>query len=136
MDLKNPLPSLNLYNPKWPVRSVKYHDPPAKVVIDAEGRVGHLENSLIAGGSIVSGGWVRDSIIGRNVYVDSRAIIEESIIVGDVVVKRNAQIRRAIIDEGNVIGEGEQIGYDLNKDAERFYVDPQSGIVVVPKITA
>jgi glucose-1-phosphate adenylyltransferase len=133
MDLKNPLPSLNLYNPKWPVRSVKYHDPPAKIVVDAEGRVGHLENSLIAGGSIVSGGWVRDSIIGRNVFIDSRAVVEESIIIGNVVVGKNAHIRRAIIDEGNVIPEGDRIGYDLNKDAERFYVDTASGIVVVPK---
>ena len=116
-----------------PVRSVKYHDPPAKVVVDAEGRVGHLENSLIAGGSIVSGGWVRDSIIGRNVFIASRAVVEESIIIGNVVVGKNAQIRRAIIDEGNIIPEGDRIGYDLNKDAERFYVDPTSGIVVVPK---
>ena len=133
IDLKNPLPKLNLYNPQWPVRSVKYHDPPAKVVIDAQGRIGHLENSLIAGGSIVSGGWVRDSIIGRNVFVSSGALVEDSIIIGDVVIEEGAQVRRAIIDEGNVIGQGEQIGYDLNKDAERFYLDPDLEIVVVRK---
>ncbi|CAD7778992.1 MAG: Glucose-1-phosphate adenylyltransferase [Candidatus Methanoperedenaceae archaeon GB50] len=133
MDLKNPLPKLNLYNPQWPVRSVKYHDPPAKVVIDAYGRIGHLENSLIAGGSIVSGGWVRDSIIGRNVFVNSRALVEDSIIIGNVTIEEGVQIRRAIIDEGNVIGQGEQVGYDLNKDAERFYLDPISKVVVVRK---
>jgi len=136
MDLKNPMPSLNLYNPKWPMRSVKYHDPPAKVVIDAEGRIGHLENSLIAGGSIVSGGWVRDSVIGRNVFVDGRALVEESIIIGNVVIEAGAQVRRAIIDEGNIIKSGERIGYDLDKDAERFYLDTSSGIVVVPKKTS
>ncbi|RKX65487.1 MAG: glucose-1-phosphate adenylyltransferase, partial [Thermodesulfobacteriota bacterium] len=133
IDLKNPLPKLNLYNPQWPVRSVKYHDPPAKVVIDAQGRIGHLENSLIAGGSIVSGGWVRDSIIGRNVFVSSGAVVEDSIIIGNVIIEEGAQVRRAIIDEGNVIGQGEQIGYDLNKDAERFYLDPDLEIVVVRK---
>ncbi|HDD45469.1 MAG TPA: glucose-1-phosphate adenylyltransferase [Candidatus Desulfofervidus auxilii] len=135
MDLKNPLPKLNLYNPKWPVRSVKYHDPPAKVVVDAEGRIGHLENSLIAGGSIVSGGWVRDSVIGRNVFVGSRALVEESVLIGDVIVEEGAQIRRTIVDEGNIIRRGERIGYDLEKDAERFYLDLTSGIVVVPKKT-
>jgi glucose-1-phosphate adenylyltransferase len=133
MDLKNPMPSLNLYNPKWPMRSVKYHDPPAKVVIDAEGRLGHLENSLIAGGSVVSGGWVRDSIIGRNVFIGSRALVEESIITGSVVIKDGAQIRRTIVDEGNVIKYGDRIGYEQAIDTERFYLDLDSGIVIVPK---
>lgn len=133
MDLKNPLPQLNLYNPLWPLHSIKYQGGPAKIVIDAYGHAGHVENSLIASGSIISGACVRDSIIGPNVLVKSGALIEESIIMNNVMVGEGARIRRAIIDDYNLIHKGEYIGYDLNRDMEQFYVDPDSGIVVVPR---
>lgn len=129
MDLKNPLPSLNLYNPAWPVRSVKHHDPPAKVVIDTSGKAGFVENSLMVGGSIIAGGYVRDSIIGRNVRIATRAQVEDSVILGHTVIEEGAKIRRAIIDHGNVIGKGEEVGYDRERDRKRYHLD-ESGIVV------
>lgn len=132
MDLKAPLPRLNLYNPEWPVRSVRYHDPPAKVVLDRQGRMGHGENSLLAGGTVISGGYVRDSIIGRNTHIWSGAVVEESVILGSVEIGEGARIYRTIIDHGNVIPPGEEIGYDPEKDASRYFVD-ESGIVVIPR---
>lgn len=132
MDLKNPLPQLNLYNPAWPVRSVKHHDPPAKVVVDTSGKAGLVENSLVVGGSIIAGGHVRDSIIGRDVYIASNAMVDNSVILGHAVIGEGARVCRAIIDHGNVIGRGEEIGYDLERDMNRYYVD-ESGIVVTPR---
>jgi glucose-1-phosphate adenylyltransferase len=129
MDLKNPLPHLNLYNPDWPVRSVKHHDPPAKVVVDTACKAGYVENSLMVGGSIIAGGYVRDSIIGRNVYIGSGALVEESVILGHTVIEDGAKVRRAIIDHGNIIKKGEALGFDLDRDKEHHYVD-ESGIVV------
>jgi glucose-1-phosphate adenylyltransferase len=129
MDLKNPLPHLNLYNGKWPVRSVKHHDPPAKVVIDTSGKAGLIENSLVVGGSIVAGGYVRNSIIGRNVRIASGAQVEDSVILGHTIIEERAKVRRAIIDHGNVIGRGEEVGYDEERDRNHYYID-DSGIVV------
>jgi glucose-1-phosphate adenylyltransferase len=129
MDLKNPLPHLNLYNAKWPVRSVKHHDPPAKVVIDTSGKAGLVENSLVVGGSIIAGGYVRDSIIGRNVYIASGAQVEDSVILGHAIIEEGAKVRRAIIDHGNVIGKGEEVGYDVERDRDHYQID-DSGIVV------
>lgn len=129
IDLKNPLPHLNLYNAKWPVRSVKHHDPPAKVVIDTNGKAGLIENSLVVGGAIVAGGNVRDSIIGRNVYIASGAQVEDSVILGHTTIEEGAKVRRAIIDHGNVIGKGKEVGYDVKKDREHYHID-DSGIVV------
>jgi glucose-1-phosphate adenylyltransferase len=129
MDLKNPLPHLNLYNTKWPVRSVKHHDPPAKIVIDTSGKTGLVENSLVVGGSIVAGGYVRNSLVGRNVYIASGAQVEDSVILGHTVIEEGAKVRRAIIDHGNVIGKGEEVGYDVERDRNRYYID-DSGIVV------
>ncbi len=132
MDLKNQMPKLNLYNTQWPVHSVKYHDPPAKVVVDAGGKAGYVENSLMGGGSIVSGGYVRDSVIGRNVYISSKATVEETVILGHTVVEEGAKILRAVIDHGNIIKRGEEIGYDPEKDMSRYHVD-ESGLVVTSR---
>jgi glucose-1-phosphate adenylyltransferase len=41
-------------------------------------------------------------------------------------------VRRAIIDKGVRIPPGMRIGYDLEKDRERFCVS-DDGIVVIPK---
>jgi glucose-1-phosphate adenylyltransferase len=129
MDLKNPMPALNLYNPLWPVRSVRHHDPAAKVVIGARGWDGQVHNTLLGAGSVVSGAYVRDSVIGRNTFVGSGAIIEESLLLGHCVIREGARIRRTIIDHGMVIGPGDEIGYHHEDDARRFHVD-ESGIVV------
>ena len=131
MDLNNPLSHLNLYNRDWPLRSVRYHDLPPRVVEDLSGRSGMLENSILGSSTIIAGGFVRNSVIGPNVRILSRAHVEDSVILGDVTVKEGARIRRAIIDHGNVVEPGEKIGYDTGKDAGCYHVD-RSGIVVVP----
>ena len=99
-------------------------------MVDASGKVGVVENSLIGGGSIISGGYVRDSIIGRNVYINSGARVEETVILGNTVVEEGAKVLRAIIDHENVITRGEEIGYDQERDMSRYHVD-ESGIVVI-----
>jgi glucose-1-phosphate adenylyltransferase len=42
------------------------------------------------------------------------------------------KIRRAIIDKNVYVPEGEEIGYDLERDRQRFFVT-DSGLVVIPK---
>ena len=59
MDLKAVSPELNLYNRQWPLRTAGYFDAPAKFVFDEEGRRGMAMDSIIAGSSIVSGGFVK-----------------------------------------------------------------------------
>ena len=115
MDLHNALPELDLYNPLWPIRSAPTYLPSAKFVHNEKDRVGKAINSVIAEGSIVSGGTVINSVLGCNVKVNSWALVEDSVIMDDVQIGRNARIRRAIIDKRNVIGEGETIGYDLQR---------------------
>ena len=71
MDLKNVVPSLNLYNWDWPIMTANYPDPPAKLVFDDETRRGIALQSILSGGCIVAGGFVKDSVLGRNVFVDA-----------------------------------------------------------------
>jgi glucose-1-phosphate adenylyltransferase len=131
MELNDPLAPLNLYHPHWPLRSVKRHAMPAKVMADRDGLNGSVKNSILGSSTIVSGATVRDSVIGPNVRIASQAVIEESVILGEVQIEKGARIRRTIIDHNNFIGEGRRIGYDRDQDAALYHLDP-SGIVVVP----
>ena len=88
--------------------------------------------SVVSEGCIVSGGSVRNSILGRNVFVHSFAQVEDSVIMDGCRIRRHARVRRAIIDKFIEIPEGELIGFDLERDRERYTVT-DSGIVVIPK---
>lgn len=133
MDLRAITPSFNLYNPRWPIKSTSYTElPPAKFVFNEHGRQGAALNSIICEGTIVSGGEIRDSVVGRNVFIHSYSEINQSIIMDNVEVGRHARITRAIIDKNVKIPEGEIIGYNLEEDRKKYYVSPE-GIVVIPR---
>ncbi|HEY7389734.1 MAG TPA: glucose-1-phosphate adenylyltransferase [Bryobacteraceae bacterium] len=130
MDLRSVNPSLNLYNRQWPVRTTAFPDPPAKFTFDEESRRGQAIDSIVSGGSILSGGVVRNSVLGRNVRVHAGALVEESIILDSCDIGRRARIRKAILDKNVRVPEDTCIGYDLDRDRQFHHVTP-SGIVVV-----
>jgi len=132
MDLKNVVPSLNLYNWEWPIMSANYPDPPAKLVFDDETRRGIGLQSIISGGCIIAGGFVKDSVLGRNVFVDAGAEVKESVLFDNVYVGRGARIQRAIIDKNVRVAEGDHIGHDLARDSLRHTVS-EGGVTVVQK---
>ncbi len=132
MDLRSVTPSLNLYNKQWPLRTAGYEDPPAKFVFDEEGRRGMAVESIVGGGSIVSGGYVKGSILGRGVRVYDGAIVEDSILFDNCVIGKGARIKRAILDKNVNIPDGATVGIDPEADkANPDYTVTESGIVVV-----
>ncbi len=130
MDLRNVVPALNLYNRRWALRTAGYSDPPAKFLYDQDGRRGHALNSITAGGTILSGGLVRGSVLGRGVRVHSGAYVEDSVIFDNCDIGRRAKVRRAILDKNVRVPEDATIGYDLERDRQLYHVT-ESGIVVV-----
>jgi glucose-1-phosphate adenylyltransferase len=132
MDLVSVTPQLNLYDPQWPIFTYQSSDPPAKTVLEEEGRMGTAINSILSNGCIISGGSVKRSVLSPRVVVHSYAEVEDSILLEGVDIGRHAKIRRTIIDKDVQIPQKTEIGYDLDKDAKRFTVT-ESGIVVVPK---
>ena len=130
MDLRAVSPELNLYNRQWPLRTAGYFDAPAKFVFDEEGRRGLAIDSIIAGSSIVSGGTVKGSVLGRGVRVHTGSYVENSVIFDNCDIGRQAKVRKAILDKNVKIPEGAQIGYDPEEDRKRYHVT-ESGIVVV-----
>src|SRR5204862_5235616 len=85
---------------------------------------------LVSGGSMISGGVVRGSVIGRGVKVPSSAYIEHSVIFDNCDIGRRAKVRRAILDKNVRIPDETSIGYDIEHDRRLHHVT-ESGIVVV-----
>jgi glucose-1-phosphate adenylyltransferase len=130
MDLKAISPALNLYNRQWPLRTASYSDPPAKFIFDEQGRRGQAIDSVVSGGSILSGGMLRGSVMGRNVKVHSGAVVEDSVVFDNCDIGRRARVRRAILDKNVRVPEDATIGFDRERDRSLYYVT-ESGIVVV-----
>ncbi len=119
MDLRSVSPALNLYNREWPLRTTSYPDPPAKFTFDDENRRGEAIDSIVSGGCILSGGMVRNSVLGRGVKVHAGALVEDCVILDNCDIGRRAKIRRAILDKNVRVPEDAEIGYDLDRD--RFH---------------
>ncbi|PKN27094.1 MAG: hypothetical protein CVU65_03780 [Deltaproteobacteria bacterium HGW-Deltaproteobacteria-22] len=64
--------------------------------------------------------------------INSYSQIEDCIVFEGVEVGRNVRLRRCIVDKNIRIPAGEEIGYDVMKDRQRFTVTDDD-IVVIPK---
>jgi glucose-1-phosphate adenylyltransferase len=138
MDLVAVEPELNLYDQKWPIRTLHPQLPPPKFVFYAEGptgevRRGEAHDSIVCNGTVISGGRVSRSVLAPSVRVNSYAQVEESILFNNVDVGRYCKIRRAIIDKDVRIPKGMQIGYDHETDLKNGLTVTEGGITVVPK---
>lgn len=134
MDLRSVTPELNLYNWAWPIIGANFNTPPAKFVFDEPARAGRAVQSIVAGGCIVAGGLVRNSVLFRNVAVDEGAEVSESIVMDNVVVGRGARVHRAILDKNVHVAPGATVGLDAQADRARGYVVDESGITIVAKV--
>lgn len=137
MDLVSVEPELNLYDKIWPIRTLLPQQPPPKFVFSQASasppRLGHAMDSMVCNGSIISGGSVSRSVLGYGVRVNSWSSVEDSILFDGVQVGRHAKLKRAIIDKGNTIPEGFEIGFDHEADRRRGFVVTESGVVVVAR---
>ncbi len=126
MDLLGESPRFDLDNRSWPIRSEHHPGPAARFI------GGDVDNAQIGEASLVKRATIRNSILGRSVWVNEGAVIEDSIVMDHTTVGKGARLRRAIIDRFNIVSADTEIGVDPARDRRRFHVDP-SGLVVVPR---
>jgi glucose-1-phosphate adenylyltransferase len=132
MDLLEPMPAINLYQPDWRIRTFETQSPPARTVVGESGSGAELIDSIICSGTIVAGGSIRHSVLSPNVRVEDRAVVEKSILFDRVTVGKGARLLNCIVDKDVSIPPGEAIGFDDAQDSRRFTVS-DGGIVVIPK---
>jgi glucose-1-phosphate adenylyltransferase len=125
-------PELNIYDHQWPIWTYQAQQPPAKFVLDEDGRRGMAVNSMVAGGCIISGAHVRESLLSQDVRIEDGSIIESSVLLPGVTIGRHCKITRCILDENCVIPDGTQIGQDQEADQKRFYVTKHGVVLVTP----
>jgi glucose-1-phosphate adenylyltransferase len=132
LELVHVRPELNIYDEDWPIWTYQVQQPPAKFILDEDGRRGTAVNSMVSGGCIISGAVVRESLLFSNVRVEERSTIQRSVILPNVEIGRNCRINGAIIDEGCEVPDGTQIGVDRDADTRRFYVTEKGVVLVTP----
>jgi len=132
LDLVSTEPVFNLYNDDWPIFTAGDTAPPAKVVAVEKHGAGQVADSILSNGVILSGAYVRNSILSPGVRVAPGAVVENSILLHDVRIGPGAVVRKTIIDKNVNIPAGFKIGVDHDMDREEFTVSP-GGIVAVAK---
>src|ERR1700694_1519006 len=129
MDLVSVSPVFNLYDTSWPLRTWQHQYPPAKFVFADPERMGVALDSIVAGGSVISGGRVQKSVIGNNVRVNSYCDVLDSIIYNHVNVGRHSRIRRAIIDRPVSLPERRSESATRNNVRGNSYCDVLDSII-------
>lgn len=132
LDLVSTEPVFNLYNDDWPIFTASHTAPPAKVVAVERHGPGQVADSILSNGVILSGAYVRNSILSPGVRVEPGAVVENSILLHDVRIGSGATVRKTIIDKNVNVPAGFKIGVDLERDRKEFTVSP-GGIVAVAK---
>ena len=122
IDMTSFVPELDLWDETWPIWTYNEAVPPAKFIHNENGRRGMAISSMIAGGCIISGTEVRNSVLFTNVHTNSYAVLDHAVVMPEVIVNRSAILRNVVIDRGVVIPEGLTVGEDREEDAKWFRV--------------
>jgi glucose-1-phosphate adenylyltransferase len=128
LDLVAVEPIFNLYNTDWPIFTSHPQLPGAKFVENAFAR-----DTIVCGGSIVSGANVDSTVIGSDVYVGAGAKVERSVIFENVTIGRGAIVRNAILDKNVIVPDGVTIGVDHDEDRRRGFTVSENGVVALAK---
>jgi glucose-1-phosphate adenylyltransferase len=130
LDLVSPVPSLDIYDPNWPMWTYQQQLPPAKFIFDDDDRRGMAVDSMVSGGCIISGATVKRSLLFSNCRINSHARTSGAVLLPEVEVARRARLTNVVVDRGCYIPEDLVIGEDAELDAKRFYRSEQ-GIVLI-----
>ena len=130
IDLTDFVPKLDIYDQSWPIWTYSEILPPAKFIHDSDGRRGMAVSSLVSGDCIVSGSEVRNSLLFTGCRTHSFSTLEYVVALPRVVVNRNANLTKCVIDRGVVIPDGLVVGQDAVAD-EKWFRRTESGIVLI-----
>ncbi|MDD6416181.1 glucose-1-phosphate adenylyltransferase [Lactobacillus porci] len=102
---------LNLDDRSWRIYSKNTIDPPQMITDNAD-----VENSMIVDGCYIDG-TIKHSIISGNVDVQRGSVIEDSVIMPGAKIGKNVTIKKAIVGEDAIIGDGSVVEEEDGKIA-------------------
>jgi glucose-1-phosphate adenylyltransferase len=105
MELLVPDPPIDLYDRKWPIVTLAEPLPPARLLFDSA-RQGSVANSLLAGGVVICGAAVTNSVLASNVHVCEGSSLDEAVVLPGARIGARCHLRRVIIDAGVVVPDG------------------------------
>jgi glucose-1-phosphate adenylyltransferase len=128
LDLLSDDPGINLYDRPWLIYTKSEERAPALIGADAV-----VERSMVSHGCVVHG-TVIHSVLSPGVTIEHGAVVRDSIVMFDTVVRQGAVLDRAIVDKDCEIGAGATVGAgnDLRpnrREPERLY----AGVSLVGK---
>ncbi|MGE0710697.1 MAG: glucose-1-phosphate adenylyltransferase [Planctomycetota bacterium] len=135
MDVRSRLPALNLYNRDWRIRAAARHYPPARFVRHGvEGKT-EIVDTLVCEGSIISSCHLQKVLVGYDNYIHAGSLVEESVLLSGCDIGAKARLRHVLCDKNCRIEPGAEVGFEPERDRERFPFITEAGIVVLPKGT-
>ncbi len=99
------VPALDLYDKDWVIHTKSEERAPARI-----GTTAQVHNSLISHGCVIAG-TVVNSVLSPGVRVEMGAVVRDSIVMFDCVIRAGAVIDRAILDKEVVVGQGAIVGH-------------------------
>jgi glucose-1-phosphate adenylyltransferase len=132
MDLTREEPDLDLYDADWPIWTYSEVTPPAKFVLDGGGYRGAAICSLVAGGSIIHGATVTNSLLFTRTRVQAGSQIDRSVVLPQCEIGKHVRLRNVVVDRGVQIPDNMVIGEDPLVDAQRFR-RTDAGVCLVTK---
>ncbi|MGY1739290.1 MULTISPECIES: glucose-1-phosphate adenylyltransferase family protein [unclassified Blastococcus] len=99
-------PPIDLDERSWPVHTRGGRHSAARVLDD-----GRIENSLLSGGTRVSGD-VRGSVLSPGVVVEAGATVVDSVLLPGVRVRAGATVTRTVVDDAVEVGRDATVGGD------------------------
>ena len=129
MDLLEEHPGLDLYDRDWVIHTRSEERAPGRV-----GPTANVHRSLISHGCQVWG-TVERSVLSPGVRVDPGAVVRDSIVMFDTVIRAGAVVDRAIIDKEVSIGPNALVGMGTDYDTPNRQEPGRlnAGITVVGK---
>jgi glucose-1-phosphate adenylyltransferase len=97
-------PELDLYDKDWLIHTRSEERAPAKV-----GPTAQVHRSLISHGCVIAG-TVVNSVLSPGVHVEMGAVVRDSIVMFDSVIRSGAVVDRSILDKEVVVGPGAIVG--------------------------
>lgn len=129
MGLLDDAPELDLYDREWLIHTRSEERAPAKI-----GPTAQVHRSLVSHGCVING-TVVNSVLSPGVRVDVGAVVRDSIVMFDSVIRAGAVIDRSILDKevtvgpGAIVGEGTDLTIPNRAEPSRL----NTGITVVGK---